>query len=207
MKHLKLPGLIAVVAMALMALFGASTASATVLCKTATKGEPCGEAWKFSGTIKGSLSSGTSAIIKTTGGETLNTCTAGTVEGTASAGGASSTVTGNVSSLTVSSCTFTVKNIGSCEGELHSISGTSNGTATVTKGCEVTTNTGLFGSCIYGVGAPTDVGIVEEGGSGTAAKVSKIVTKVSGALCPSTMIVETSVTRTSPEGTLGIAPS
>jgi hypothetical protein len=109
--------------------------------------------------------------------------------------------------LTLSSCTFATKNISNCEGEIHSISGTSNGTVTVTKGCEVTTNTSLFGSCIYGVGAPTDVGIVEEGGSGAAAKVSKVVIKVSGALCPSTMVVETSVTRTSPEGTLGVAPS
>jgi hypothetical protein len=207
MNHLKLPGLIAVVALALMALFGASTASATVLCKTATKGEPCGEAWKFSGTIKGSLSSGTSAVSKDTSGNTMNTCTGGTAEGSASAGGPTSTVTGSSSSLSLSGCTFPTANLTKCEGEIHYVSGTSNGTATV-KGCEFTMNSALFGSCVYSAGAgTTDIGIVEEGKSGEAAKVSKVANKVSGATCPSTMVTEASVVRTSPEGTLGVAPS
>jgi hypothetical protein len=208
MNHLKLPGLIAVAAMAMMALLGAGTASATVLCKTATGGLECGGAWKFSGTIKGSLASGTSAVSKNTSGEVIDTCTGGTAEGSASAGGATSTVTGNTSSLSLTGCTTTTKVIKQCEGEIHYVSGTSNGTVTV-KGCEVTTNTVLFGSCIYGVGETTDVGIVEEGGSGAAAKVSKVVNKLAGSAfaCPSTMVSEASVVRTAPEGTLGVAPS
>ena len=206
MNHVKLPALIAVAAMALMALLGAGTASATVLCKTATSGSPCGEAWKFSGTIKGSMAPETSGLSKETGGEVFNTCKSGTVEGSASAGGATSTVTGNTTSLTVGSCTFPTKNISSCEGEIHYISGTNNGTVTA-KGCEVTTNTVFFGSCVYGLSSTTDIGIVEEGGSKEAAKVSKVVNKISGAICPSTLVVETSVVRTSPEGTLGVAPS
>jgi hypothetical protein len=207
MNHVKLPALVAAATMALMALLGAGTASATVLCKTATSGEPCGEAWKFSGTIKGSLASGTSAVSKDTSGELVDTCTGGTAEGSASAGGATSTVTGNTSSLSFSGCTSTTKNLSKCEGEIHYISGTNNGTVTV-KGCEVTTNTVFFGSCVYGAGEGVDVGIVEEGGSGAEAKVSKVVNKVSGGIaCPSTMVSEATVVRTAPEGTLAIAPS
>jgi hypothetical protein len=43
MKHLKMLGLAAVAAMALTAFLGAGSASATVLCKTATN--PCSETW------------------------------------------------------------------------------------------------------------------------------------------------------------------
>ncbi len=125
MKHVKLLGLIAVAAMALMALLGAGTASATVLCKTTTDPCPAGETY--------------------------------------------------------------------------------SGTVTV-KGCEVTTNNALFGSCVYGAGAGTDIGIVEEGGSGEAAKVSKVISKISG-LCPSTVVVEASVVRTTPVGTLAFPAS
>ncbi len=208
MNYVKLPGLIAVAAMALMALLGVGTASATVLCKTATGGEACGEAWKYSGTVKGSLASETSAVSKDTSGNIINTCKGGTAEGSASAGGASSTVTGNTTSLSLTSCTTPTKVLKQCEGELHYVSGTSNGTATV-KGCEFTTNTVFFGSCVYGVGESTDVGIVEEGGSGSAAKVSKVVSKLSGsgAACPTTTVAEATVVRTAPEGTLGFAPS
>jgi hypothetical protein len=207
MKHVKLPGLIVVAAMALMALLGVGSASATVLCKTTTN--PCGEAWKYSGTIEGSLKSGTTAVLKTTGGEIDNTCTGGSAKGTASAGGATSTVTGTASTTDVnlSGCTHTVDLLEECAGEIHSISGTSSGTVTV-KGCAVTTV--LLGvSCTYGPGAGADVGVVEEGGSGgEAVKVSEVASKQAGSfLCPSTVVYEALVVRTAPEGTLGVAPS
>jgi len=205
MNYVKITGLIAVAAMALMALFGTGTASATVLCKTATSPCPVGET--YSGTIKGSLASGTSAVMKDTSGNTLNTCTGGTAEGSVSAGGASSTVTGNTTSLSLTGCNAKITNLSKCEGELHYISGTNNGTATV-KGCEFTSSSALFGSCVYSAGpGTTDVGIVEEGKSGEAAKVSKVANKVSGASCPSTIVIEMSVVRTAPEGTLGFASS
>jgi hypothetical protein len=209
MKHVKLLGLSAVAAMALMALLGVGTASATVLCKTATGGLECGEGWKYSGTIEGSLKSGTTAVLKTTGGEIDNTCTGGSAKGTASAGGATSTVTGTASTTDVnlSGCTHTVDLLEKCEGEIHSISGTSSGTVTV-KGCAVTTVI-LGVSCTYGPGAGTDVGVVEEGGSGgEAVKVSEVAAKQAGSfLCPSTVVYEALVVRTAPEGTLGVAPS
>jgi hypothetical protein len=204
MKHVRLPGLIVVAAMALMALLGVGTASATVLCKTTTN--PCGETWKYSGTVKGTLKSGTSAVVKDTSGTTQDTCTGGSAEGSASAGGATSTVTGKTSGLTLSGCASTTDIIEGCEGEIHSISGTSNGTATV-KGCAVTgVASGV--SCTYGAAGGIDVGVIEEGGSGEAAKFSAIANKVAGSfLCPSTIVIEAEVVRTAPEGTLGVAPS
>ncbi len=206
MNHVKLLGLIAVAAMALMALLGVGTASATVLCKTATAGKACGEGWKYSGTVKGSLASGTSAVMKTTSGEVVNTCTGGTAEASASAGGPTSTVTANTTSVSLTGCTNKITNLSTCEGEIHYISETSNGTATV-KGCEMT-STSAFGSCVYSAGSGIDVGVIEEGSSGVAAKFSKVVNKVSGsAICPATIVVEASVVRTVPEGTLGVAPS
>jgi hypothetical protein len=64
-------------------------------------------------------------------------------------------------------------------------------------------------SCTYGAGSGIDVGVVEEGGSGEAANVSQVVSRVGGntLLCPSTTVIEASVVRTAPEGTLGVAPS
>jgi hypothetical protein len=208
MKHLKLAGLSAVAAMALMALLGVGTASATVLCKTATGGEPCGESWKYSGTIEGSLKSGTTAVLRTTSESIENTCTGGSAKGSASAGGATATVTGTVATtdVSLSGCVHTVDVLEKCEGEIHSISGTSSGTVTV-KGCAVTTV--LLGvSCTYGPGEGTDVGVVEEGGSGEAAKVNEVAAKQAGSfLCPSTVVYEAEIARTAPEGTLGVAPS
>jgi len=210
MKHVKLLSLIAVAAMALMALLGVGTASATVLCKTATGGLECGEGWKYSGTIKGTLASGTSAVLKTTAGSIENTCASGSAEGTASGGGPSSTVTGTASAtnLSLSRCTHTVDVLKGCEGEIHYISGTNNGTATV-KGCEVTTLIAGV-SCTYGPPGETGiaVAVVEEGGSAAAAKVSEVAAKTAGSfLCPSTVVAEAEVARTAPEGTLGFAPS
>jgi hypothetical protein len=207
MNHVKLPALVAVAAMALMALLGAGTASATVLCKTATSGSPCPVGESYSGTIKGSLASGTSAVSKDTSGNVIDTCTGGSAEGSASAGGATSTVTGSTTSLSLTGCSVSTKVIKQCEGEIHYISGTNSGTVTV-KGCEVTTNTVFFGSCVYGLSESTDVGIIEEGGSKEAAIVSQVVNKISGGIsCPSTTVTQASVVRTSPEGTLAIAPS
>ena len=205
MKHVKLPGLIAVAAMALMALLGVGTASATVLCKTATNGAECGEAWKFSGTVKGALATGTSAKLSNTGGETLTTCTSGSAAGTVSAGGPTSTVTGESTGLSLGGCNNTTDILKGCSGEIHYISGTSNGTETI-KGCETTTL--LSGvSCTYGAGENT-VAVVPESKSGEAVPVNEVVNKVAGSfLCPTTAVTEATVVRTSPEGTLGVAPS
>jgi hypothetical protein len=67
MKYLKMIGLAAVAASALMAFVGASTASATTL-------EINGVTQNTSVTITGSLASGTSALLEDTSGFSQNTC-------------------------------------------------------------------------------------------------------------------------------------
>ena len=101
-------GLAAVAAMALTAFLGASSASATVLCKkTPTSGVcPAGETYPSGTKLSASLDSGSSASLTDTSGEILqDTCTVSTVGGEiTSAGGSGKVVSGPVSSLTFSSC-------------------------------------------------------------------------------------------------------
>ena len=106
MKYLKMVGLAAVAAAALMAVVGAGTASATELCSTNTT--PCtGTKYGTGTTLKASLVTGTEAVLSTN----LDTvkCAASTVEGkTTSAGGSGATVVkGEIvspSGLTFTSC-------------------------------------------------------------------------------------------------------
>jgi hypothetical protein len=140
MKYVKMLGLAAVAAMALMA-FGAGTASATTL-------ENGTSPFSHPTIIDASLAA--TATLETTGGTTLVTCTGGTIEGEASTGSATETVSGSVSTanLTWSGCSATVDTTQGGELEIHHIAGTSNGTLTG-RTFEVTVN--VFGSCTYGL--------------------------------------------------------
>ena len=101
MKYVKTLSLAAVAAAALMAFVGASTASATVLCKTPGTGSPtgtvcpAGEAYPKETEVH-AVSEGN--VVLTTGSEfTEITCKKGTVIGKAGdEGSATETVTGSV---------------------------------------------------------------------------------------------------------------
>ncbi|HEV2858715.1 MAG TPA: hypothetical protein VGW80_09970 [Solirubrobacterales bacterium] len=96
MKLTKILGVVAVAAMALMAF--ASTASATTLEIGNTK-------QTASVTIHATLESGTSAILKDTGGAFANTCTESTVEGETEAPFSAGTIGGPITTLTFGKCT------------------------------------------------------------------------------------------------------
>jgi hypothetical protein len=119
MKYLKIIGLAAAAAMALMA-FGVGTASATTL-------ENGTSPFTHPTVLESSLVG--SAILETTGGTTLDTCTESTVSGNPDTGSATATVKG-AATVTFNKCTksTTVDNGG--ELEIHHIAGTSNGTVT-----------------------------------------------------------------------------
>jgi hypothetical protein len=200
MKYVKMLGLAAVAAAALMAFIGASSASATALCKT--NNTPCPVEWHYSiGTeIHASLDPETTAILKTTGGAIENTCNTSTVKGTTSTtGGSSETVKGSVAvaGLTFGGCTNTTDVLEGGELEIHHIAGTMNGTLTA-KGFKVTLV--LAGvSCVYTAGAATDLGTVT-GGTMATMDVNAGVSKAEGSfLCPSTATWEAKYTVTSPE--------
>jgi hypothetical protein len=184
MKHLKILGLAAVAAMAVMAFVGAGTASATVLCNNNASTTACSSKVAAGTEIKSELTG--SAILETTGGTTLDTCTGGGVNGKVeSAGSSTTTVGGKNSSVTWSGCTVETKTLAPGSLEIHWISGTDNGTLTA-SGAEVTVNTGFFGACVYGTGTGKDLGTLVGGGPATLAISTTVtLTKNESGLCPS----------------------
>ena len=174
MKHVKMLGLAAVAAMALTAFLGASSASATVLCKTATN--PCGAAWIKTGSLSASLASGATSVLKTTNGAIVDTCSESTIGGTIERQGAGQSVAGTVSQLTFTTCTNTTSVL-SQDGILEI-----EGTTVKAKGFEVTVNAGV--SCVISAGEGTILGTFT-GGNPAIIHVNAVVNKTSGSfLCP-----------------------
>jgi hypothetical protein len=167
MKHLKILALAATATGALLAVFGAGTASATVICSTTADPCPSGQAWPNGTKIDWS---GSSVIQKDTSGNTIDNCTTSTINGEiTNTGSATETVTLTIGELTWGGCTFTTKTVSTGNKlKVHKIAGTSNGTLTSDSQIEWTINTVLFGSCVFGVAAETSVGTLSEG-KGTAA--------------------------------------
>lgn len=200
MKYVKMLGLAAAAAMALMAFLGASSASATFFCKTAET-TACAEGWIYSaGTeIDASLEAGSSATLSNTSTSIEDTCTESTIKGSMSNSGITETVKINVTTanLTFGGCAHTTDVLEGGELEVHAIAGTDNFTLTA-KGFKVTMI--LAGvTCTYTAGASTDLGTLTSGSMATM-DINGIVNKSAGSfLCPSTAIWEAAYTVTSPE--------
>jgi hypothetical protein len=191
MKYIKMLGLAVVAAAAVMAFLGASTASATTVCKTTTT--PCGsQASEIAGELVGS------ATLEN-GNEVLDTCTGSKIKGKVSSQGAGIPASGKISSLTWESCTNPTSTLTLGELAVHHITGTENGTLTA-SGTEVTVQ-GIFGvSCTYGAGSGITLGTVK-GGSPASITISTKVKKTAGSfVCPSepTWTAEYKVTSPSP---------
>jgi hypothetical protein len=189
MKYLKMIGLAAVAAMACMAFFGASSASATVLCTTTST--PCGEKWHID-TVEASVKTGASAILRSTGGALEATCGTGSASVATKVATGSSTTTpvGSVAKagLTWSNCTNTTHTLAGGELEVHHIAGTDNGTVTA-KGFEVTVVLSSV-SCTYGAQGGIDLGTLTGGHSATL-HITAVVNKVAGSfLCPADSVWE-----------------
>jgi hypothetical protein len=153
MKYLKMLGLAAVAAMALMAFVGAGTASATTL-------EVGGVKQTGAVAIEASLKAGTSAILKDTNNATVDTCTGSTAKGSTVTPFTGATVTGPlnaVGGLTFTGCSHTTHVIK--PGTLH-IAWTSGTNGTVSSsGAEVTIVSTVFGaSCTAKTGIGTTIG-------------------------------------------------
>lgn len=202
MKYLKMLGLTAVAAAALMALVGTGTASATVACKVTET--PCASSneWELGTKGLATLKAGTSAVMKSTGGEALMTCNSGRVSGTLeNKGGPTQTMhqAGSSSNIVYEECTKTMDTIKGGEVELHHIAGTDNATVTI-KGFETTVS--LFGvSCVYTYGAGVDAGIIT-GGTKPSMDVNAVLPKTIGSsfLCPATVTGQFEGTLTEPVG-------
>jgi hypothetical protein len=206
MKYLKIIGLAAVAAMALMAFAG--SASATVL-KKGTTTMVVGEE------IHATLATGTSSTLTTDPcsgcGEpiTLNTCTESTVKGKiTNAGSSTTTVVGSIekANLTWSKCVSgSVTTIEGGALEVHSIASTTNGTLTA-KSFKVTVNT-ILGPCTYTAGTGTHMGTLTGTSDTTkhatmdiAATVTRVTPDPETGTCPDTAIWKGTYTVTSPTG-------
>jgi hypothetical protein len=166
MKYVKMLGLAAVAAAALMAFVGASTASATVLCANNGSTTACSSKYAAGTAIKAE-NEGTATL--TTSFKNIE-CTGSNVEGTTSNTGKSGeAVSGSVSSLTFTGCNCEVKVLKTGSLSVTWISGTDNGTLK-SSGAEVTANCStIFGTvhCIYATSS-TDLGTLT---GGTTAKM------------------------------------
>jgi len=160
MKYVKMLGLAAVAAMALMAFVGAGTASATTLCRTNVT--TCEPAWDVAqgSTLDASLKSGTSAILETAGGLIRDTCTTSTVKGTTT-NTSGTTVSGTVENLTFEGCSVKTQVLEQ-DGTLEIAS---NGEVKA-KGFRVTVEI-LGESCIYTAGTGTKLGTLTGGSPAT----------------------------------------
>jgi hypothetical protein len=168
-KNLKMLVLAAIAAVAATAMAGTGMASATVLCKTNTA--PCSEKHPAGTELKASLASGTSMQLTSNSLGTADTCTGGSIAGkTSNAGSSTETVRASVSasSLTWSGCVWPITTVKGIELEIHSITGSDNGTVTG-KGLEISMDTGsLGGICTYSLGTISPhIGVITGGSSPT----------------------------------------
>jgi hypothetical protein len=185
MRYLKMLGLVAVAIAALMAILGAASASATVLCSTTADPCPAGQKWPAGTTLDLSVPAGGSILQTDTAGNTLGTCAESTVKWKIiNPGSATETVTGVDEETTWGKCTVAVNTIKLANTEIHKIAGTSNGTVTADGVTEITINTALFGSCVYAVANGASLGDITEGNP--AIFHLNAVTKRLSGFCPET---------------------
>jgi hypothetical protein len=198
---LKVFGLVAVSAMALMA-FAASSASATALYNGTTK-LGVGSELDFS------LKSGTKAKLTETAppageGRVLDECGTSTVKSKiTNAGGAGTEAQTSNSEFTFGSCSVptTVDLLGGFK--VAQIGGTgTEGTVHANAQIGVTINTIFYGVCRYGVASGTHVGVTQSASSSTATLDIVAVTEkqpVSEFACPSTTIFSATYVSTTPD--------
>jgi len=190
MKYVKMLGLAAVAAAALMAFVGASTASATVLCKTPGTGSPtgttCPEGWAYgANTTIHAVATGPT-ILEDEGKAFTVECKKSTLHATTTnEGNATETPVAHVLSLLFEECDSEVKVLANGSLEVHWIEGTHNGTLTST-GAEVTiTKSTIFGKvhCIFKTNN-TSVGDITGGNPAIFHSTAKIPKLTTSALCP-----------------------
>lgn len=185
MKYLKMFGLAAIAAGALMAFAGAGTASATELdCSASTM---CAAPTTIHAVNEGHVTLDAAVTV---------TCEESTIHGNATTGSGSETVTGSIEVLTFTRCggwtvTAIAGHLGSLEVHTRTASADGNGTVT-SKETEVTLE-GFGLHCVYGTGTGHDIGTLtgskNTGSTATfdiEAEVTRLPGSRSGAFCGGT---------------------
>jgi hypothetical protein len=181
MKYVKTLALAVVAAAALMAFVGASSASATVFCKTqpttgggSTQGTTCPEGWAYpAGTRNHEVNVGN--VLLKTGFKNIE-CEESTIKGAIkNEGSATETPNGPVETLTFGKCNCSTTVLLNGTQEFHWIPDTFNATIT-SNGSTVTANCStIFGTvhCNY-VTEHTDLGEITGSANGSTAAVVHI---------------------------------
>jgi hypothetical protein len=202
MKQIKLLVLAAVAVMALIAIPADAVATGSVFCEVQESPCPSTKVWEVGTELDLSLKSGSSAKLLDTNNNILDTCTGSTAKGKIEK---AENVTGPVESLTWSGCTFPTTTLSAGRVEVEQIAGTHKGTVKTDATTEVTIETKLFGSCIYGFESGTSLGQLEEGKSPSFAANAVAKRFGSNFLCPSTAKWTAEYTLTEPnEKTLSV---
>jgi hypothetical protein len=177
MKYLKMLGLAAIAALALMA-FGAGTASATKLCTDSA----CTTLYPEGETLHSVLKKGNIAKL-TSGGSTVAECEESTTHGTGTDNNTEWVVT-HLSTLTWGKCNQTTHTV--APGTIEFMTVGSNQVVVRGQNTEVTLK--LFNiSCTYGTGAGTTLGTMT-GGSAPIIELNTTFIKTAGSfVCPETV--------------------
>ncbi len=205
MKYAKMLGLAAIAALALMAVAGAGTASATVLCKekpNASNQCPAGKDYAAGTVLKATAAS---AFLDTSLVDV--TCHSEVEAKTTTTGGAAATVLGTIENLTFtgceteggSECEVEVENL-PYKAEIHNTATVGNGLLTVTgHSGEPSAQVVCFGflDCTFG---NTKFELPVDGGNPAkvTANAVKLAIKEGGFLCPSEAKWTATYTATSP---------
>jgi hypothetical protein len=185
MKYLKMVSLAAVAVAVLLAVAGAGTAGATVLCKEDKN--PCGSDYAAGTQIAAKLPAGVS-MLWWKFGEVADTCTAATMVGkTSTTGGSTSAVVAPLSALTWTGCTTARETIKPGTLEIDYVSGGGAVVATLKlKGAEW-----KEGSCTYGFSGIIDLGRLKKSEtltSGATMEVNALFPRLAGVFpCPETI--------------------
>lgn len=198
MKYAKTVGLAVVGAAAMLAIVGACTASATVLCKNNESTSYCGEPYAVGTEITSSLSGESKAKFKTEF-KTIE-CSKSTVSGTIEIIGSESTaVRGALNTLAFEECNCTVSVLKKGAFEIQWISGSTNGTVKE-NGAEVTASCStVFGTvhCIYAT-ENTDLGTLTGGNPAKIDMLAEMPKLSTSVLCGEEAKWETSYEVTGP---------
>jgi hypothetical protein len=203
MKHIKLLSCAILLAISLVAFPAEAGAEEPVFCTV--QESPCPEAnrWATGTELDFSILSGGSATLRDTEGNTRNTCTGSTAKGKIEK---AEGVTGPIETLTWSGCTFTTTTVSTANKfEVLHIAGTHNGTVRSDSNFEITFNSALFGSCIFGVAPGVDLGELKEGNPARLV-VNTVVSRFgNNTNCPKTTTLSAEYTLTEPkEKTLSV---
>jgi hypothetical protein len=179
-------------------VFVASSASATVLCATAT--EPCTSKYGLGTEIKAELASGTKWTLKA-GFATAECGAASLVEKVTNAGGSGASVTASVSTRSATSCgSCTVATLKNGTTHYEAIAGSHDLTIT-DSGSEITVSCGGV-ECVYGTPSAVHVGVYTA--SDVKFDVQESEPKISGSLlCASTASLTATYKVTSPSPLYG----